>query len=95
MARRPTFSRGLKDTITKLDIKDARALSRLPGLETDDEAFGDIFRRNPGLALSAKGLEVSPEEITRIEQEIKALGRPQAGADNADVEVGVSVKVKF
>lgn len=93
MARRPKLTSGFKKQLNTLSSDDFRVLGRLPTLETDDAEFGEVFRRNPGAALAAKGLEVSPTEIQRIETQLAGLGR--AGGNVAATEVEVSVKVKF
>lgn len=69
MPRRTKFTKDFGDKLAKLEVSDARAMSRLSVLETDDEEFGAIFRKNPGIALAAKA-----------EEEILALAE-QGGCD--------------
>lgn len=96
MAKRPTFTSSLRESIVKLDRSEVAALSRLPTLETDDDEFGKIFAKNPGVALAAKGLEVSDAEVARIKDQIKDMAGPGRGGGNPlATEVEVSVKVKF
>ena len=96
MARRPTLSNTMRDQLNTISRDDMKAMARLPLLETDDKEFGQIFMANPGAALAAKGLEVSPQEIERIREKIGGLSRPGAGgAEVAATEVEVSVKIKF
>lgn len=96
MARRPTLSTRMRDQLATLERDDMKAISRLAVIDTDDEEFGQIFAKNPGAALAAKGLEVTPQEIERVRSKLGELSQPGGrGADRAETEVGVSVKVKF
>ena len=96
MALRPTLSTNMRDQLVKLDRNDMKAISRLPLLDTDDEEFGAIFAENPGAALAAKGIEVTPQEIDRIQEQLGQLSRPGGGGvDKAETEVTVGIKVKF
>ena len=93
MARTPTFSADMRDRITRIDANDMQAIKRLPTLETDDEDFGQIFMKNPGLALAAKGIEVTPDELKNIRTQLDGIGA--RGGDNLKVEISVKVGVKF
>ncbi|GHA84070.1 hypothetical protein GCM10009069_04320 [Algimonas arctica] len=96
MARRPTISEDMREQLSKLNRNDIKAIARLPTLETDDPEFGQLFMRNPGAALAAKGLELDPKEIVSIQEKIDKLSDIRAGGiDKVETEVGIKVKVKF
>lgn len=96
MARRPTLSKGMREQLSKLNRDDMKAISRLPTMETDDPEFGDIFMKNPGAALAAKGFELDSEEVSRIEKQIAELTKVRAaGMDKVKTEVSVGIKIKF
>jgi hypothetical protein len=96
MARRPTISKDMREQLSKLNRNDMKAIARLPTLETDDPEFGQLFMRNPGAALAAKGLELDPKEVFSIQEKISKLSDVRAGGiDKVETEVGIKVKVKF
>lgn len=96
MARRPTLSEKMREQLPKLKNDDLKVISRLPTLETDDPEFGSIFLKNPGAALAAKGLELTPKEIGRIEGKISEMSKTRAvEMDKVETEITVGIKVKF
>lgn len=96
MARRPTLSKKMSEQLSKLNVNEMKAISRIPTLETDDPEFGDIFLKNPGATLAAKGLELDPKEIFRIEKQISELSKTRtAEMDKVETEITVGIKVKW
>ena len=64
---------------------------------TDSLNFREDFQSDPVGALAAKGLILSADEQTRLSAEVANIVANQKalGGEAADVEVEVSVKVKF
>ena len=93
MARSPKLTADMRERITRINTDEMQAIKRLPTLETDDEDFGQIFMKNPGLALAAKGIDVTPDELKNLRNQLDGIGG--RGGGNLKTEISVKVGVKF
>lgn len=92
MARTPRFTDDMRERITRINTDEMQAIKRLPTLETDDEDFGQIFMKNPGLALAAKGIEVTPTELQDIRKQLDGIKGQGDGTQKTEISVKVGIK---
>lgn len=95
MVKRPTSKNQLGSKLSALKTTDVVALSRLSAIETTEAEFGDVFAENPATALAAKGILISDAQATKISASLAEMAGGRGVAAAGEVEVGVSVKVKF
>ena len=90
MARTPKSG---ETPLSGLSARDVTRVNKVALAASSSDEFGEAFAEDPVLALSAKGIEITPAEAEKIRADLGKLGG-SPGSVSA-VEVGVVVKKKF
>jgi hypothetical protein len=84
-----------RKALSRISASDIERINKLSTSATSSDDFAEAFIESPPVALAAKGIEITPEEASRIQADLERLGGSPGSVASTEVEVGIKVKKKF